>query len=62
MADDGKRTEVVCFKATERMLLDLHREATHDERSLSDFLFLMVRRNLYGCIQAQAEAAAQSTK
>jgi hypothetical protein len=48
MADDGKRGELVCFKVTERMALDLNRLAAVDERSLSDFMFLMTRQRLYG--------------
>jgi hypothetical protein len=55
MADDGKRDEVVCTKVTERMALDLTRIAALDERSVSDFLYRMIRLRLYG------EAARLST-
>ena len=61
MADDGKRSEVICFKGTERMLLDLHREATKDDRTLSDFLFVMVRRELYGRIPTPDAGDGQPT-
>lgn len=47
MSDD-KRTEVVSFKVTERMALDLLRLAAADDRSMSDYLFGMLRRKLYG--------------
>lgn len=46
--DDGKRTEVISFKVTERMSHDLMRLAASDDRSLSDYLFGLVRRRLYG--------------
>ena len=48
MADDGKRTEVICTKLSERMALDLLREASKDDRSVSEFLYLLIRRELYG--------------
>ena len=48
MADDGKRSELVCFKVTERMALDINRLAAIDDRSLSDFMFLLTRQRLYG--------------
>jgi hypothetical protein len=48
MADDGKRTELACTKVTERMYIDANRVAAMDDRSLSDWLFMLVRRELYG--------------
>lgn len=48
MADDNKRTESVCTRLTERMSLDLNRLAAIEDRSLSDFLYVIVRRHLYG--------------
>jgi len=48
MADDRKRDEVLCTKVTEQMLLDLNRHAAREERTLSDFMFRMIRRQLYG--------------
>lgn len=49
MADE-KRSEVVSFKSTERMALDLLRLASADDRSMSDFLYRLVHRELYGAI------------
>ena len=48
MAEDGKRSELVCFKATERMALDLLRVATAEDRSVSDFMFGLLHKHLYG--------------
>lgn len=61
MADDGKRSELVCFKVTERMALDLNRLAAVDERSLSDFMFLMTRQRLYGDV-ARLSNGGRSTR
>ena len=52
--DDGKRTEVICTKLSERMALDLLREAAKDDRSVSEFLYLIIRRELYGRIGDQS--------
>lgn len=62
MADDGKRTEIVCVKVTERMALDLLRLATSEQRSHSDFMFLLLRQRLYGDIVRLADAAEQFTR
>jgi hypothetical protein len=62
MADDGKRTEVVCFKVTERMALDLNRLAALEDRSISDFLYGSLRRRLYGDIVRLDSLRSQSTK
>jgi len=43
-----KRTEVICTKVTERMALDLLRAATAEDRSISEFVYLLIRRDLYG--------------
>ncbi len=48
VADDGKKTEMVCTKVTERMQIDLNRAAAIDDRSLSDYLFRLIRQDLYG--------------
>ena len=61
MADDGKRTELVCFKVTERMALDLNRLAALDDRSLSDFMYLLSRQRLYGDV-ARLSTDSRSTK
>lgn len=60
MADDGKRSELLCFKVTERMALDINRLAAIDDRSLSDFLFLLTRQRLYGDV-ARLCATSRST-
>lgn len=62
MADDGKRTELICFKVTERMALDLLRVATAQDRSVSDFIFGLVREKLYGSIVKLDAIAEQSTR
>lgn len=48
MNDDGKRSEMACTKLTERMFIDINRLAAVEERTLSDLLFIMIRRELYG--------------
>lgn len=48
MADDGKRTEMVCTKVSERMALDLLRLATNSDRSISDFIHGLLYQRLYG--------------
>lgn len=61
MADDGKRTELACTKVTERMMLDLNRLAALDERSMSDFMFRLIRQRLYGDV-ARLSTNSPSTK
>ena len=61
MADDGKRSELICFKVTERMALDLNRLAALDDRSLSDFMFLLSRGRLYGDV-ARLSTDSRSTR
>lgn len=48
MSGDDKRTEVICTKLTERMALDLLRAAAAEDRSISEFLYLLIRHELYG--------------
>lgn len=48
MTDDGKRSEMICTKVTERMTVDLHRLLATEDRTVSEFLFLLIRRELYG--------------
>lgn len=62
MSDDGKRTEVICTKLTERMALALLRQCAKQDRSISEFLYLLIRRELYGLEGAHAGADEQSTK
>ena len=61
MNDDGKRSELICCKVTERMALDVLRLATNDDRSVSDFLFNMLRLRLYGDIERLNNRARQVT-
>jgi hypothetical protein len=60
-ADDGKRTEMVCTKVTERMALDLLRDASIDDRSVSDFIYRLLRHHLYGSV-SRREANNQATR
>lgn len=60
MADEGKRTEVLCTKVTERMALDLLHAATSEDRGISEFLFLLIRKELYGRTVRQ-EATTSNT-
>lgn len=50
MADSTKRTECVKVCMPEQMLLDLNRQAIRDDRKLSDFLYLILRRYAYGSL------------
>ena len=59
-ADDGKRTEVISVKVTERMALDLLKLSAMDDRSMSDYLYGILRRRLYGDV-VRIEQAAQVT-
>jgi hypothetical protein len=48
MADDGKRTEVLCTKATERVALDLLRASALDDVTPSEYIYRLLREHLYG--------------
>jgi hypothetical protein len=48
MADDGKRHNNVCTKLTDRMLIDLGRACAIDDVTQSDFIYRLLRRELYG--------------
>ena len=52
---------MICFKATERMALDLNRVAAISERSMSDFLYSMVRQRMYGDIERLSKNAQLMT-
>lgn len=56
MADDGKRSEVVCAKVTERVALDLLRVSALDDRSPSEYVYLLIRRHLYGIVRVDGDA------
>lgn len=62
MADDGKRSELICFKVTERMALDLLRVSASHDRSVSDFMYLDLRRTLYGDIVRLDATGQRSTR
>ena len=61
MADDNKRSELACTKVTERMYVDLNRSAAIDERSLSDYLFRLIRKDLYGNAARFAEGSRSTS-
>lgn len=48
MADDNKKTNNVCAKVTDRMLVDLGRVCAVEDCSQSDFMYRLLRRELYG--------------
>ncbi len=52
MMDDRKNTERIETKGTERMLLDLSKLAALEDRSLSEYLRIILRRHLYGNAKA----------
>ena len=54
MADAIKRTECVKVCMPEQMLLDLNREAIRQDRKLSDYLYLALRRFAYGNLPTEA--------
>lgn len=60
MADDGKRTEQIKLLVTERMALDLLHLASQDDRSISDYLFRLLSREMYGSV-ARAERKITGT-
>lgn len=60
MADDRKRSEMLCVKVTEQVAIDLLRVATHDERGISDYLYRMIRHHLYGTV-TRFEQSEQTT-
>jgi hypothetical protein len=62
VADDNKRSELVCFKVTERMFIDLNRLAALEDRSVSDFMFGLLRRHMYGSMVRLDSLKSQSTK
>lgn len=42
-----KRTETICARVPERMAHDLLREAEKEDRKVSDWLYLLIRKELY---------------
>jgi hypothetical protein len=61
MADDGKRTELICVKVTERMALDLLWLASSHDRTVSDFMYVSMRDRMYGCMVRRESRAVQPT-
>jgi ATP-dependent protease ClpP protease subunit len=59
--DDGKRTEVICTKLSERMALALLREASKQDRSISEFVYLLIRKELFGLQGVPSDGSSQST-
>lgn len=62
MTDDGKRTEVLSVKVTERMALDLLRLATARDRSVSNLMYCALRRWMYGDIVSLEASEGQVRK
>jgi len=60
MADDGKRSEIICTKVTERVALDLLRLAALDEKSVSEWLNVMIREKLYGSMVRASKRTGQA--
>ena len=60
MTDDGKRSEVICTKVSERVALDLLKLCALEDRSVSDLVHLLIRRHLYGHLKS-TEPDSQST-
>lgn len=48
MTDDSKRTNNVCVKVTDRVLIDMGRVCAVDDISQSEYLNRLIRRDLYG--------------
>ena len=61
MADDNKRSELVCTKMTERVFLALSRRLAVEDRSMSDYLNRLIRDDLWGKSDRDNEIT-QSTK
>ena len=60
MADSTKRTERIPLNVSEREMLDLAHEAGVDNRTVSDLVYVIVRRYLYGRLGARAVGVEQS--
>ncbi len=62
MPDHDKKTEVICTKVSERMALDILRLAAIEDRSVSEWLNLLLREKLYGASIKLSSHLEQSTK
>ena len=61
MADDAKRVHNVCAKITDRMLIDLGRVCAIEDCKASDFIYRLLRRDLYGRSMRADEVAQRLT-
>jgi hypothetical protein len=61
MADDHKKTNNVCAKITDAMLIDLARVCAIEDRTQSEYLFGLIRRDLYGRSLRTQEVADRIT-
>jgi hypothetical protein len=55
VADNVKRTECVKVCFTEREFIDLGRMAARDDRKVADWVWVQVRRSIYGMLAAEAQ-------
>jgi hypothetical protein len=53
-ADNTKRTNCVKVCFTDREFIDLGRIAARDDRKVSDFVWVEIRRRMYGTLAADA--------
>jgi hypothetical protein len=61
VADDAKRVHNVCAKVTDRMLIDIGRVCAIEDCKPSDFIYRLLRRELYGRSMRADEVAARLT-
>ena len=61
MSDDGKRVNNVCTKVDDRMLIDLGRACAIDDVKLSEFIYRILRRELYGRTMHDSRVAERIT-
>ncbi len=59
MAEE-KRSETICTKVGERMALDILRMAAVDDRSVSEYVYLVLRRQLYGDVVRMSNTVADT--
>jgi hypothetical protein len=55
MPDDGKKTECVKVWLSEPLELELRRLADRDDRKLSDYICLILRRHVFGHLARAGE-------
>ncbi len=59
--DEGKLSEPICFKASERLACDILRAATRDGMDLSVWVRTVIRRELYGRMVLDAAKNGETT-